>query len=196
MAARTTQAALLATGVHSTLLSPSFPSLRSSRVAVLPSARQRRPLATGVDAHRASALARRASASGVVRAVRSDVTPPRGSAPLAVAGEDCDVAASASHAWPRGRIVSAVAGALVAIHLAAATPMDALAAAYSAAQPSVVATVAAESQSPYARAQEDQGDDVGLLDGRIRPCPLAVNPNCVSTSSLSLAYSPPGLCRP
>ncbi|CAI5490460.1 unnamed protein product, partial [Closterium sp. Naga37s-1] len=58
-------------------------------------------------------------------------------------------------------------------------------------QPSVVASVAAAEQSPYARAQEEQDEDVGLLDGRIRPCPLAVNPNCISTSSLSLAYSPP-----
>ncbi|CAI5517848.1 unnamed protein product [Closterium sp. Naga37s-1] len=118
--------------------------------------------------------------------------PPRESAPRTAVGVDCGDVASASHASPRGRIISAVAGALVAIHLAAAaSPLEAIAATFNAAQPSVVAVVAAGEQSPYVRAQEEQDEDVGLLDGRIRPCPLAVNPNCVSTSSLSLAYSPP-----
>ncbi|CAI7928979.1 unnamed protein product, partial [Closterium sp. NIES-54] len=135
-----------------------------------------------------------------VKSDKSDVAAPRESAPRAAVGVDCGDVASASRASPRGRIVSAVAGALVAIHLAAAaSPLEAVAAAFNAgtnsqscwAQPSVVASVAAAEQSPYARAQEEQDEDVGLLDGRIRPCPLAVNPNCVSTSSLSLAYSPP-----
>ncbi|CAI5476179.1 unnamed protein product [Closterium sp. Yama58-4] len=146
-------------------------------------------------------LARRAAVVRAERAVgsndvspravgscKSDVAPPCESAPRAVASVDCGNLASASHASPRGRIVSAVAGALVAIHLAAAaSPLEAVAAAFNAAHP----WVAAAEQSPYVRAQEGQDEDVGLLDGRIRPCPLAVNPNCVSTSSLSLAYSPP-----
>ncbi|EFJ06890.1 hypothetical protein SELMODRAFT_405808 [Selaginella moellendorffii] len=39
----------------------------------------------------------------------------------------------------------------------------------------------ADPVTPYSRAQEPP--EMGLLDGRIRPCPLDINPNCISTSS-------------
>mmetsp|Transcript_314 Transcript_314/g.585 ORF Transcript_314/g.585 Transcript_314/m.585 type:complete len:205 (+) Transcript_314:72-686(+) len=46
----------------------------------------------------------------------------------------------------------------------------------------------ARAVSPYKLASEL---DLGLLKGRIRTCPGNVNPNCVSTSSLSDAYQSP-----
>ncbi|CAI7914461.1 unnamed protein product, partial [Closterium sp. NIES-53] len=174
MASHCPQATPLATGVFSA-------PLRASRVALIPSARlfPAFPRPYGPLRAVSGPLARRAVAIRAGRAVgsndaspravksdKSDVAAPRESAPRAAVGVDCGDVASASRASPRGRIVSAVAGALVAIHLAAAaSPLEAVAAAFNAAQPSVVASVAAAEQSPYARAQEEQDEDVGLLDG-------------------------------
>ncbi|CAG9464729.1 unnamed protein product [Pedinophyceae sp. YPF-701] len=49
-------------------------------------------------------------------------------------------------------------------------------------------TAGAAGESPYALAAK--GNDYGLLNGRIRACQGNLNPNCVSTSSLTGAYAP------
>ncbi|CAI5514052.1 unnamed protein product, partial [Closterium sp. Naga37s-1] len=161
MASHCSQATPLVTGVLSA-------PLRASRVALLPSARPfpafsrpcgplrtvDAPLARRAVAIRAGrAVGSNDASPRAVRSHKSDVAAPRESSPRAAVGVDCGDVASASHASPRGRIVFAFAGALVAIHLAAAaSPLEAVAAAFNAAHP----WVEAAEQSPYARAQEDQ----------------------------------------
>ncbi|KAJ7517183.1 hypothetical protein O6H91_21G013500 [Diphasiastrum complanatum] len=48
----------------------------------------------------------------------------------------------------------------------------------------------APSSTPYSRSQSEQMQ-LGLANGRIRPCPSDVNPNCVSTSSKDAGYAYP-----
>lgn len=46
--------------------------------------------------------------------------------------------------------------------------------------------------TPYSQSQTQTGRlQIGLLNGRIRACPLDINPNCVSTSSSNQAYAFP-----
>lgn len=48
----------------------------------------------------------------------------------------------------------------------------------------------ADAATPYAQSQSERLQ-IGLLNGKIRPCPLDINPNCVSTSSSNQAYAFP-----
>ncbi|MCO5569337.1 hypothetical protein L7F22_023049 [Adiantum nelumboides] len=55
--------------------------------------------------------------------------------------------------------------------------------------------LAYETNTPYSKMQS-QKMDMGLLNGKIRPCPSTINPNCISTSSMNATYGIPMVIPP
>ncbi|KAI5077500.1 hypothetical protein GOP47_0007324 [Adiantum capillus-veneris] len=55
--------------------------------------------------------------------------------------------------------------------------------------------LAYETNTPYSKSQS-QKMEMGLLNGKIRPCPSIVNPNCISTSSMNTTYGTPLVIPP
>lgn len=47
-----------------------------------------------------------------------------------------------------------------------------------------------ETDTPYSQSQT-QKLQMGLLNGKIRPCPSNINPNCISTSSMNATFAIP-----
>eukprot|EP00250_Pteridium_aquilinum_P017589 c23698_g2_i7 orf=76-807(+) len=47
-----------------------------------------------------------------------------------------------------------------------------------------------ETDTPYSQSQS-QTMQMGLLNGKIRPCPSNINPNCISTSSMNATFAIP-----
>ncbi|KAH7429523.1 hypothetical protein KP509_09G053800 [Ceratopteris richardii] len=55
--------------------------------------------------------------------------------------------------------------------------------------------LAYEKNTPFSKLQS-QKMELGLLNGKIRPCPSDVNPNCISTSSMNAKYALPLVIPP